>query len=898
MILMPDGGGVAKALTSRLAKLGVEVLEIDGAPDAEALEASIAAWTAAGPIQGVYWLPALDDEGPLGGLEPAERSEALRVRVKLLAVAMRALAAPDTFLVSATRLGGRHGYGAEGATSVLGGAVTGFTKALARERPDVLVKAVDFAPSRKTAALADLLVDETLHDPGAVEVGHADDLRWTVSLAEEAAGHDPAHEPSADTVFVVTGAAGSIVSAITADLAASGGTFHLLDLVAEPDPGDPDLARYASDRDALKGELAERLRETRRAPDAQARRARVGAHRARPCGTRRHRRDPAAGGTARWHQVDLTDAEAVARAVEQVLADSGRVDVLVHAAGVEISHFLPDKPQREYDLVFDVKAAGWLNLLHAMREAPPRSAVAFSSIAGRFGNAGQTDYAAANDLLCKSASNLRRTAGMRASVIDWTAWAGIGMASRGSIPKMMQAAGIDMLPPEIGVPVVRRELTADGTGGEVVVAGALGVLLAERHPTGGLDAERATAAAAALGGPMTGRIAALTVGGGLSVITELDPGRQAFLDDHRIEGTPVLPGVMGMEGFAEAAHALLPGWDGRGARGRRPAGAVQVLPRRAAHARAPRAGARRRRRHARGRLPADRAADAARPGRAGDVSLHGARAPGAGGARRRHRRSPLRPTARRRRPRQRLPRLLPRARLPGARPRLARQRPRDRPAGGRPARRPRAAGQPDRVRPAPDRAVLPDRQCIRARRMSSREVRPLVLVHPFHQLAAQRLFGVHLESCCLECRFNGTFVHAFWDQAKQAHTTMPLLSAHPSGRDGRIHQHVSLQLKHARALCECLWEGRDMHQHIARPEEVKPLVLKGKRFDVSLHKGHPVAHAFLCGSGLSLLDVELSDVQAHDEHRRLATADIEDARGSADSTCRGDLVDHAVWAWV
>ena len=38
----------------------------------------------------------------------------------------------------------------------MGGAVTGFTKALARERADALVKAVDFAPSRKTAALADV----------------------------------------------------------------------------------------------------------------------------------------------------------------------------------------------------------------------------------------------------------------------------------------------------------------------------------------------------------------------------------------------------------------------------------------------------------------------------------------------------------------------------------------------------------------------------------------------------------------------------------------------------------------------------------------------------------------------------------------------------------------------
>ena len=32
----------------------------------------------------------------------------------------------------------------------------------------------------------------------------------------------------------------------------------------------------------------------------------------------------------------------------------------------------------------------------------------FSSVAGRFGNQGQTDYAAANDLLCKISSSLRR----------------------------------------------------------------------------------------------------------------------------------------------------------------------------------------------------------------------------------------------------------------------------------------------------------------------------------------------------------------------------------------------------------------------------------------------------------------------------------------------------------
>jgi hypothetical protein len=103
VVLMPDGGGVGSALADRLSKRGLEVLTIEGAPEGEALEALIGEWTAAGPIQGVYWLPALDDEPLPTALDPDERREALRVRVKLLAIAMRALAeqvgTAGTFLV-------------------------------------------------------------------------------------------------------------------------------------------------------------------------------------------------------------------------------------------------------------------------------------------------------------------------------------------------------------------------------------------------------------------------------------------------------------------------------------------------------------------------------------------------------------------------------------------------------------------------------------------------------------------------------------------------------------------------------------------------------------------------------------------------------------------------------
>jgi hypothetical protein len=141
-----------------------------------------------------------------------------------------------TFLISATRLGGLHGYDEAGAADPVGGAVSGFTKAYKREKPNATVKVIDFEASRKTSALADLLLEETLLDPGAVEIGYKDGRRWTIGLEEQPAGDKNPVQLNKETVFLVTGAAGSIVSAITSDLAAaSGGTFYLLDLTPEPD---------------------------------------------------------------------------------------------------------------------------------------------------------------------------------------------------------------------------------------------------------------------------------------------------------------------------------------------------------------------------------------------------------------------------------------------------------------------------------------------------------------------------------------------------------------------------------------------------------------------------------------------------------------------------------------
>jgi NAD(P)-dependent dehydrogenase (short-subunit alcohol dehydrogenase family) len=564
VLVVPDEGGVADALVKRLGKLGVAVQVLDAGSSPAAIEARLTEWVADGPFDGVYWLPALDEEPAITDLDLDTWRESLRRRVKSLYAVVRhldrfaRLGTDGTFLVSATRLGGYHGYDAAGATAPLGGAVCGFTKAFKRERPDALVKVVDFPVGRKTAKLADALVEETLRDPGAVEVGRAADRRWTVGLGDVPFGTaGDGLDLTPESVFVVTGAAGSIVSAIVADLAtaAHGGTFHLLDLTPEPAADDEDLGLYVADRDALKARIAERIKARGDRPTPVLVERELAGYERKQAALTAMQAVTDAGGRVRYHAVDLRDESAVSAAIAAVREESGRIDVLLHAAGLEISRAIADKEPSEFDLVFDVKSDGWFNLLHAIGDLPVGATVVFSSVAGRFGNAGQTDYSAANDLLCKTSSSFRRTRpDIRAIALDWTAWGGIGMATRGSIPKVMEMAGIDMLPPEAGIAWIRHELTAGEFRGEVVVAGALGILGAEWHPTGGLDLE-------ALGtdaGPMVGDVTSYGVYCGLTAAVTLDPTAQPFLDHHRIDGTAVLPGVMGVETFAEVARAAVP----------------------------------------------------------------------------------------------------------------------------------------------------------------------------------------------------------------------------------------------------------------------------------------------------------------------------------------------------
>ena len=550
-----SGDALARDLIDRK----VSVLRLSARLEPAELTAKLKDWLAEGPIAGVYFLPALEIEAQLVEMNIRDWQSGLEERLYSLVTIMKAL--PEgTFLVCATRLGGLHGYSAEGACAPLGGVVSGFAKAIAREREKTFVKIVDFEATATPAVIASRLIEETLQDPGALEIGWENDLRYGIATLEHPLPTENNFTLEEGSVILISGGSGGIIRPIVEDLArTTHGNFYLLDRIALPAADDPDVVRLASDREGLKNELIARLtKDGKRPTPVQIEGALFGIERsATTLQTLEIIRQ--LGGKAHYLACDVTDPALIDEAIQKIKDAEGHVDAFLHAAGMERSRKLEMKPIEEFRLVVSVKADGFFNLFKAMeaRGILPRGIVFFSSVAGRFGNSGQTDYAAANDLLCKVASAMRNQyPGIKAIAIDWSAWGGVGMATRGNIPTLMKMAGIDLVPPGQAAPMVRAELLA-GTG-EAIIAGSLGALFETRYPNGGMDLEKADCALRS-GQPIHAMLSHVTnfdLNQGLTLQAELDPQEQPFLYDHTLKGIPVLPGVMGIEGFSVAAKHI------------------------------------------------------------------------------------------------------------------------------------------------------------------------------------------------------------------------------------------------------------------------------------------------------------------------------------------------------
>ncbi|WP_153033828.1 type I polyketide synthase [Amycolatopsis sp. YIM 10] len=344
----------------------------------------------------------------------------------------------------------------------------GFFRTLAREYPESTVRLVEIDGEDP----ADATLDELLTGEGAPVVMRSATARQSLELVETplgllgSTGAGPAGDGAAeaaalgldsDSVVLLVGGGRGITAHFAETLAAASRCrIELVGRTTLPTgPEDPATASAVT--------LAE-LRSALAAP------GRTPAEVDREANRLLAQREVAAtlaklaelGSQARYHALDVRDAEAVHRLVKEVHTEHGRLDGLVYAAGVIEDKLLAEKDPESFRRVFDTKVDGARALLAAGAELPvaPRFAVLFGSIAAVLGNRGQCDYAAANDAL-EAIGRRWSTAERRALTVHWGPWAPGGTHGGMVSPELMrsyQRRGIGLIDQEEGALALLREL--------------------------------------------------------------------------------------------------------------------------------------------------------------------------------------------------------------------------------------------------------------------------------------------------------------------------------------------------------------------------------------------------------------------------------------------------------
>lgn len=97
-----------------------------------------------------------------------------------------------------------------------------------------------------------------------------------------------------------------------------------------------------------------------------------------------------------YYPVDMTDYNRVCEVVTSILNTYSKIDGVLYGAGILRDCYIIEKNIEEFKMVMAPKIHGIVNLDLATKDCQMDFFVAYSSIAGAIGNAGQVDYSSAN----------------------------------------------------------------------------------------------------------------------------------------------------------------------------------------------------------------------------------------------------------------------------------------------------------------------------------------------------------------------------------------------------------------------------------------------------------------------------------------------------------------------
>jgi acyl transferase domain-containing protein/NADP-dependent 3-hydroxy acid dehydrogenase YdfG len=458
-------------------------------------------------------------------------------------------------IIAATATGGLFGRTLDAGRPGLsaGAGVIGIVKALSLEWRECSSKVIDLDPLEPVAAQAAHLVHEMSFLRGRREAGYPGGVR-TILRTEPAAlspPRGPVAMPGPDWVILATGGARGITAECLRTLAPFRPTLVVIGRTPLPEHEGPETAGLdRAELRALYLAQAKARGEKVRPAEIEERITRLRALR----DIRQNVDDfEAMGATVDFRVADVADVEAV---IADVYRTHGRIDMVVHGAGLIEDALIENKSPESFDRVFDVKVDTAWRMLHALNPAGLKGVCFFTSVAGRYGNAGQVDYAAANETLNRLAWDLRRQwPHVTVKAINWGPWdrttTGAGMVTE-TVRAQFLARDIGMVEAVPGRDLFFKEMFWAAPD-EVESVGwvADGETMEENFcglpPAPGAEP---------LGGDMVLLRRARRVPGKEALVWRFDLVNAPYVDDHRFDGVGVMPFAAMLQMMTELPRAF------------------------------------------------------------------------------------------------------------------------------------------------------------------------------------------------------------------------------------------------------------------------------------------------------------------------------------------------------